>query len=368
MRQVIRSGSGPLADDAAPQRRATTVQRVMPFAVALVPLALALALVPGRTVTASMCPPSGEGLVACQIFEGWAPYVTSVCLVWLALYVAGQLVFLVLPQVVARLRAGERLRREAPLPRIAVHQDPALAAATWGQSTAATPTTKVLGGFAWAHAANRAQRVTATPQLLQALPASSARPVQAVPTAQDDAPAFRPVALPGGLSLNVCPECLTIVESAAGGPPADCPNCGAAAHRESRIGVAVAPRRPVPSPPATRVALLSTRLDERGVLRLQEAIARRPGEPRRVVVLQLPAGERTTPTSLRALEDCAHAAREAGGAIVVVAVDEAQRAGLAAAGLVVAPSTARAMELAAELAPSRPAPGAVRGTGHPIAL
>lgn len=370
MRQVIRSGNGSHADDATPHTQRATLDRFMPFAVALVPLAMALLLVPGRTLSPAACPPSGEGLLGCQITKGWAPYVTSVCLVWLGLYMAGQFVFLVLPRIIAHLRAGDRLRQEAPLPRVASHADPALAAAVWGQSTPATPATKVMGGFAWSQAASRVERVTATPQLLAGLarhePLPAVAPV-AAPVA-DERPPFQPVALQGGLSLHVCGECLTVVEGEAGAAAAVCPACGVETHHRSGVHPIATPRRTAPSPAATRVILLSAGLDGRSLGRLEEAITRRAGEPRRVVVLQLPADEQATPAALRALERAVHAARGAEGEIIAVAADPELRAELETTGLAVARSTSRAMELAADLAPTRAGGTAAAGHADRMAL
>lgn len=365
MGQVIRSTAGPHAalTHAAPPQQ-TTLDRLMPYLVALIPLAMALLLVPGRTLAASACPPSGEGLVACQIYKGWAPYITSVCLVWVGLYILGQILFIGVPRVIAHVRAGDRLRRQAKLPVVATHADPALAAAVWGQSTRATPATKVMSGFAWSQAANRSERVTATPQLL----ASAVTPTVHA-TAEPPRVPFRPVAIQGGISLHVCGECLTVVEGDSGAAEVACPSCGTVTHRQPRVRPATPARQSAPSPAATRVILLAAGLDGRSIGRLEEAIVRRPGEPRRVVVLQLPAGEQAGPGSLRALERCAASASGAGGEIIVVAPAEKVRASIAGLGLAVAASTSQAMELASSTDTARrPALTAVPAPSDRLAL
>jgi len=333
----LRSTAGPrdgAGRSATPD--ALTRRRSSPFLIALVPLALALVAVPGRTVPASVCPPGGEGYVGCQIYKGWAPYITSVSLVWLGLYVAGQLAFLVLPQAIRRYRAGERLRQVPRMPTVLNHADPALAAAAWGQSATATPATRVMGGFAWAQAANRSGRVTASPELLLGAAARKAAPVLSIAPAAPSAPAApaapaRPVRTPSPVHRVQRP---------------------AASHLAS----AVEPRLFRRSPHgATRVVLLTAGLDPQGIARLEEALVGRPGEARRVVVLQVPAGERLRPGALPSLMLAARTAHDAGGEIVIVSADDDLRDRLAGLELPVAASTPQAMEIANAFAPVLPA-------------
>lgn len=341
---------------------ATTFQRALPFLVALIPLAIAIAVVPGRTLAADACPPGGEGLLGCQIQKGWAPYVTAVSLVWLGLYVAGQIVFLGGPRLLAHLRAGDRLRRAPRLTGTAGHSDPALAAASWGQAASATEATKVMGGFAWSQAASRAARVTATPELLGAIaPRETHPPLRPAPAAPAPpapvadvttaAPAPRPVSLAGGTALHVCGTCLRIVEGDPQAQGLTCAGCGTLVLPQARVRSAA----PVPAADApTRIVLLAGALDARGVQRLEQAIVRRPGEPRRIVVLQLPSGCAVDGAARSAVLRAVASAHADDGEIVLAVTDAQLRGELTALGLTVAPTTTDAMTLAAELDVARP--------------
>jgi len=320
------------------------IQKVKPLGIAALPFLLAMLVVPTHTLSPSDCPPAGEGLLACQVFKGWVPYLTSVALVGLGVYGAGVATFISGPRTYRRWKSGERLRfgRPSPAQRVIAHTDAALAAATWSQAQTTTDGTKVLSGFTWAQAQHRAQRLAA------AAPQLAIESVQPTITRS-----FQPVALQGGVGLHVCGQCLTVVEGDITSATVACPSCGAEAVRQHRVRPRTSRQVTQPSSPATRVVLLSGGLDQRSLGRLEMAVTRRAEEPRRIVVLQIATGETVTANALRTITRASASAHGAGGHIVLASPDASVRDALReVAGVSIAESTSQAMELASSFAPS----------------
>jgi len=171
----------------------------------------------------SSCPAPGEGRVFCQLEGGVLRPLTLIVVGLIAGHVLARLLTDVLPTIVARLRAGERLRVRSRRLAPSV-EDPLLLAASWAHvgEPVATPAQRQRAHVAW---------------LASAGPAG-ALPVAAVATATP-AVAAPPVASPRP-ARAVCPTCLIWhpIEQVADG----CPQCGAACVVPPRVS------RPARSP------------------------------------------------------------------------------------------------------------------------
>jgi EAL domain-containing protein (putative c-di-GMP-specific phosphodiesterase class I)/CheY-like chemotaxis protein len=90
------------------------------------------AIWPVSMPAASVCPPSGEGLVMCQLQHGWAPALTLFMVVLTAVFAGVDLVRRA-PGIVRRRRDPEWRARRAKRPGLpAPGSDPVLLAASWG--------------------------------------------------------------------------------------------------------------------------------------------------------------------------------------------------------------------------------------------
>ncbi|UTI63150.1 EAL domain-containing response regulator [Paraconexibacter antarcticus] len=92
----------------------------------------AAAVWPVRMPAASACPPSGEGLVHCQLQHGWAPALTVFMAVVAAVYLTVDLARPTSAAVRRRREPEERARRPRRPQLPGASADPVLLAATWG--------------------------------------------------------------------------------------------------------------------------------------------------------------------------------------------------------------------------------------------
>jgi hypothetical protein len=180
----------------------------------------------------SSCPAPGEGQVFCQLEGGVIRPLTLIVLGLIAGHVLARLCTEVLPALVARLRAGERLRvRSARLPETTT--DPLLLAAGWAHvgDEVARPEQRQRARIAWLAASTRPPAVAGPAGALPVVAVATSTPAAAAP------PVDRPV-------RAVCPSCLIWhpLEQVADG----CPQCGTACVVPPRV--AQPTREQVPAP------------------------------------------------------------------------------------------------------------------------